>query len=105
MGMNVNEVYWPWACCSQDAEIIALGVQRIESAQRVRRWMISARDIRLCTESRLQRYCGNPVARLRRDGPSSDVCRSKVAELPNHFIVEIPAGAFVGDRPRYSRAK
>jgi len=33
---------------------------------------------------------GNPVARLRCDGPGTDFWRSEVAELPNCIIIEVP---------------
>src|SRR6266702_533163 len=103
--MNINEVDRPWTCCRQDAEVVAFGIKRIVGAQCVRRWMISARDVRLCAESRFQRNRRNPIARLRCDGPGADVCRSEAAKLPKCFIVEIPAGVFAGNSPRYSHAK
>ena len=80
----------PWACCRQDAEVVAFGVKRTESAQRVRRRMISARNVRLCAEPRFQPNRGNPIARLRCDGPGTDFWRSEVAELPNCIIIEVP---------------
>src|ERR1700739_858746 len=102
--MNVDEVDWPRTCCRQDAEVVSFGVKRIESAQRVRRWMISARYVRLRAEPRFQRNRGNSVARFRCDGPGADVCRSEAAKLPKCFIVEIPARVFVGDGLSYSAA-
>src|ERR1700733_6142510 len=103
--MNINEVDRSWTCCRQDAEVVALRVKRIEGAQRVRRWMISARNVRLCAESRFQRNRGNPIARFRCNGPGTDVCSSEAAKLPKRFIIEIPAGVFAGDGSRYSRAQ
>ena len=42
MRMNINEVDWSGPSCCQDAKIVSLGVNGIEGAQRVRRWMVSA---------------------------------------------------------------
>src|SRR5258708_14169102 len=89
--MKVNEVDRPWTSSRQDAEVVAFGVKRIEGAQRIRRWMISARGVRFCAEPRFQRHCGNPIPGLRGDGPCADVRRSKAPELPERFIIEIPA--------------
>ena len=58
MRMNVNEVDRSWTCCRQDAEVVAFGVKGIEGAQRVRRWMISARNVRLALNRGFNRIVG-----------------------------------------------
>src|ERR1700722_3397548 len=104
MRMNVDEVDGPRTGGRQDTEVVAFGVKRTESAQRVRRWMISTRNVRLGAEPRFQRSRGNSIARLRCDGPCADFSRSEVAELPNSFIVEVPTRAFARTGSRYSAA-
>src|ERR1700735_3265922 len=104
MRMNINEVDRAWTGCGQDAEGVAFGIEWIESAQCVSRWMIPARNVSLCTEARFQRNCGNPIACLRRDSPSTDVGSSEGTELPKCFIIEIPTGMFAGNGSRYSPA-
>jgi hypothetical protein len=90
MRMNVDEVDRPRTGCRQDAEVFAFGVMGTESAQRVRRRMISARNGRLCAEPRFDESWESCIARLRCDGPGTDFWRSEVAELPNCIIIEVP---------------
>src|SRR5216683_809864 len=99
----VNKVDGAWASRGENAKIIALGEQRIECAESVRRRIVAARDVRLSTESRFQRNVRKPVTGFRSHCPGAYVCRTEGSELPKRFIVEIPAGLPLGHGTRKTR--
>src|SRR5580658_5555920 len=100
VGMNVDEVDRTRTRCGQNAKVIAFWKKRIECPQSVRVWVISARDIRLCAETRFQRHRGKSVARFGCECPCPDVVRTEGAKLPEALIVEVPSWLFGGDRTR-----
>src|ERR1700683_3442608 len=52
--------------------------------------IVAARNIRLHTDSRLQRSRRKAIARIGRKCPRPYAVRTETAELPDSFIIEIP---------------
>ena len=106
LGMDIDEVDGAWASSGQYAEVVAFGKKWIECSQRVRiRFgVIATGNIDLRAEARFQRYGRKPIASLGRDGPGTDVFRSKGTELRECLVVKVPTWLFGRDRPRNSCA-
>lgn len=101
--MGVDKVDWPGAGRGENAKIITLREERIECPECVRPRIVAARDIRLSAESRFQRNVREPVTGFRSHCPGPYVCGTEGSELPERFIVEIPAGLYLGDGTRETR--
>src|SRR5882724_10979105 len=96
--VNVYKVNWARTRGGQNAKVIAFRKQRIERSQSFRIWVVAARNIRFCTEPGSQRNDWDAIACFGGDGPGLNVRRTERAELPEAFVVEIPAGLFGGNR-------
>jgi hypothetical protein len=92
--MDVNEVNWTGARCSQDSKVVPLRKEGIEGTQGFRTWIISARDVRLCAEPRFQPNRWKSIACFGRNRPCPDVSGAECAELPEAFVIKIQSRRF-----------
>jgi hypothetical protein len=66
--------------------------------------IVAAGDICLGAESWFQRHGRQPVTGFRGGSPCPDICGSEASELPQRFIIEIPARFRLRDGTRQTRA-
>src|SRR6266436_8638924 len=101
--VGVYKVDGAGASRGEDAKIIALREQRIEGPERVLARIVAARDVRFSAESWFERNVREPVTGFRCHCPGAYICGTEGSELPKRFIVEIPAGLYLGDGTRKTR--
>src|SRR6266852_686963 len=92
--MEINEIHRTWSRISENSEIVANWEDRTERAERALPWVVTAGDIRLYAEPRLQGELWEAVSGVRRERPGTDTGSSKVAELADALVVQIPAALF-----------
>src|SRR5712692_704347 len=105
MWVNVNEVDWPGARRCQNSEVVSFWKKRIEGAECVGVWVVTARDVGLHAEAGFQWRRRNPITGFRGEGPGANISRTEAAELPEAFVVEVPSWPFRRDGPRNSGAQ
>src|SRR2546430_8160355 len=91
----MNQVHVPRV--AREGEVVAVGKQRIERAERVVSGLVVARRrIDLEPQARGPGYVGDGVAAAAPDGPGADTLVPDVAELGHRFEVPVEAAARAG---------